>query len=262
MSLLKPDHIYSYSQLTSFEECPYGYYLQRIEHLQQAPNGFAEQGTLIHELIDEWAKGLIATEDLSEEYKRRYPDYVVTQFPRMLAAKGYAEKTYDAGLRYFENFDCFNDLKIIGTETEFHTDIAGRRFVGVVDMVAEDKDSGQLVVLDHKSKSLNSFKKDEDNMYRQQLLYSKYVYETYGKWPDMMMFNLFKEDGMRMSRPFSKFDYDKAVAWAGKIMDQIESFEMLDWLEKKDESDFFCQNLCNMRQHCSNGQAPRKKRKE
>ena len=261
MSLLKPDHIYSYSQLTSFDECPYGYYLQRIEGLQQQSNAFAEQGTLIHDLIDQWAKGLIPAEDLPKEYKRRYPEEVVTQFPRLLAARGYTEKSYDAGLRYFENFDQFEDLDIIDTECKFKTDLAGRPFIGIIDMVARNKDTGEFIVLDHKSKSLNSFTKDEDNMYRQQLLYSKFVYEKYNQWPDIMMFNLFKEDGLRMSRPFDRFAYDKAVVWAAGIMDQIEKFEMLDWLEKKEESDFFCQNLCNMRSHCSNGQSKPYKRK-
>lgn len=254
MSLLKPNHIYSYSQLTSFDECPYSFYLQRVEHLPQKSNGFAEQGTLIHELIDLWAKKELTKDQLVSEYIRRYPDEVVTQFPRVLASKGYVEKTYEAGLRYFENFDEFEDFEIIGTETQFKTELCGRPFVGVVDMVARDKATGELIVLDHKSKSLNSFKKNEDEMYKQQLLYSKYVYETYDVWPDVMMFNLFKEDGMRMSRPFSIEAYKEAEHWAGDIMDKIESFEMLDWLAQKSSPDFFCQNLCNMRDHCSNGQ--------
>lgn len=254
MSLLKPNHIYSYSQLTSFAECPYSFYLQRVEHLPQKSNGFAEQGTLIHDLIDKWAKGELQQSELVPEYIRRYPEEVVTQFPRILAAKGYTEKTYEAGLRYFENFDAFEDLEIIGTETEFKTDLCGRPFVGIIDMVAREKATGALVVLDHKSKSLNSFKKNEDEMFRQQLLYSKRVREEYGVWPDLLMFNLFKEDGMRMSHPFDLKDYEEAEAWAGHQMDQIEAFEMLDWLAQKPAPDFFCQNLCNMRDHCANGQ--------
>ena len=260
MSLLEPDHVYSYSQLTSFEECPYSFYLQRMERLPQKSNGFAEQGTLIHDLIDKWAKKELTKEDLVPEYKRRYPEEVVTQFPRMLAAKGFVEKTYDAGLRYFENFDEFSGLEIIGTESKFKTLICGRPFVGIVDMIARDIETGELIVLDHKSKSLNSFNKSEEEMYRQQTLYAKYVYETYNVWPDRMMFNLFKENGMRMSRPFHKYLFDEAEVWAGEIMDRIESYELLDWLTQKSEADFFCQNLCNMRDHCSNGQPYRRKK--
>ena len=260
MGLLKDKHVYSYSQLTSFDECPYSFYLQRIEGLGQKSNGFAEQGSLIHDLIDQWAKGILKKEDLVPEYVRRYPDEVVTQFPRILAAKGYAEKTYEAGLRYFETFDEFKGLKIIGTETKFKNLICGRPFVGIVDMVAEDEKTGELIVVDHKSKSYKSFTKNEDAMYRQQLIYSQFVYEQYGRWPDMMMFNLFKEEGLRVSRSFTKTDFDDAMAWADGIMTKIENFEMLDWLAQKDEPDFFCQNLCNMRDHCANGQPFRRKR--
>ncbi len=260
MGLLKDNHVYSYSQLTSFDECPYGFYLQRIEGLPQKSNGFAEQGSLIHDLIDRWAKGELKKEDLVPEYIRRYPEEVVTQFPRLLAAKGYVEKTYDAGLRYFETFDEFADLHIIGTETKFRIELCGRPFVGIVDMVAEDKNTGELIILDHKSKSLRSFQKSEDEMYRQQLIYAQYVHEQYDRWPDLMMFNLFKEDGLRMSRPFTMDDYQAAMSWADNIMNKIESYEMLDWLSEKPEPDFFCQNLCNMRDHCRNGQPVWRKR--
>ena len=261
MSLINENHVYSYSQLTQFEECPYGFYLQRIERLGQKSNGFAEQGTLIHDLIDQWAKGVLKKSDLVSEYQRRYPEEVVTQFPRMLAAKGYAEKAYQAGLQYFENFDEFDDLEIIGTETKFETLLCGRRFVGIVDMVARDKATGELVVLDHKSKSYTSFTKSEDEMWRQQLIYSQYVYEKYGRYPDLLSFNLFKENGMRITKPFIRREYDDAQAWAGDLMSRMESNEMLDWLSCKETGDFFCQNLCSMREHCHNGKSNYKRKK-
>lgn len=98
-------------------------------------------------------------------------------------------------------------------------------------------------------------------MYRQQTLYALYVHEKYGQWPDLMQFNLFKENGMRMSRPFTVEAFKEAEAWAGNIMDQIEEFEMLDWLAQKENPDFFCQNLCSMRDHCSLGQPTWKKKR-
>lgn len=262
MSMLKDGHVFSYSQLTSFDECPYSYYLQRIEGLRQASNGFAEQGTLIHDLIDKWAKKELTKDQLPDEYVRRYPDEVVTQFPRMLASKGYTQKTYEAGLRYFQNFDEFADLNIIETEARFKIELCGRPFVGIIDMVARDKDTNKLIIIDHKSKSINAFKKEEDSMYRQQLLYADYIYQVYGQWPDELMFNLFKEDGLRVSRPFTELEHEHAVKWADDIMSRIESYEILDWLTQKPDSDFFCQNLCSMRDHCSNGQQTFKKRKK
>lgn len=253
MSLLPSDHTYSFSQLSSFDECPYGFYLQRIEKMPQKGNAFAEQGSLIHDLIDQWAKGVLSKEQLPEEYKRRYPDEVLSSWPRILASKGYAEKTYDQGLSYFENFDEFKGFDIIDTEQKFETEIEGRPFIGIIDMLLRDKETGDLIVLDHKSKSLSAFKKEEKTIYRQQYIYSKYVNEKMGVWPDVLMFNLFKEDGLLLSKPFDKKEYDKVYTWAANIIQKIENFDVMDWLESKEKSDFFCQELCNMRENCFNG---------
>ena len=73
MGLFDKNHVYSYSQLNSFDECKYGFYLQRIEGLEeQASNAFAERGSLIHDLLDQWAKKLLTKEQMLEEYERRY----------------------------------------------------------------------------------------------------------------------------------------------------------------------------------------------
>lgn len=261
MSLLKENHIYSYSQMSSVSECPYGFYLQRIERAEQQSNGFAEQGTLIHDLLDKWAKGELTKEELPAEYARRYPDEVVTKFPKLLTAKGYAEKAYQLGLDYFENFDEFIGYTVIATEEKFETEIDGRPFVGIIDMVIKDDLTDELIILDHKSKSLSSFKKSEDEMYRQQLLYAKYVHEKYGQWPDRLMFNLFKEGGLKRERHFKASDYEAAITWATDQIHKIEDFDFLDWLECK-EADFFCNEICSVRKHCPNGIAkPKKKTK-
>jgi ATP-dependent helicase/DNAse subunit B len=53
MGLLSDNHVYSYTQLSSFDECPYGFYMNYIEKApDRLNNAFAEQGTLIHDLID------------------------------------------------------------------------------------------------------------------------------------------------------------------------------------------------------------------
>lgn len=261
MSLLKEGHVYSYSQLSSFDGCPYGFYLQRIERMEQTQNAFAEQGTLIHDLLDQWAKGVLTAEQLPDEYERRYPDEVLCSWPRMLASKGYAEKTYNQGLHYFQNFDEFRGYTVVAAEEKFRTDIAERPFIGIVDMVLRDQITDELIVLDHKSKSLASFRKSEDEMYRQQLIYSKYIKEKYGVFPDRLMFNLFKEDGLKQERPFVESQYNEALAWATDIIEKIESYDIVDWLQSKDQ-DFFCTELCSMRKHCANGTATYTRKKK
>lgn len=264
MGLLKPKHIYSYSQLSQFDLCPYSFYLARIERREQLENAFAQQGTLIHDLLDHWAKGDILAGDLSSEYAERYPKEVTAPWPKLLASKGYGDKAFQLGYDYFENFDEFQGFTVIDTEQKFETNIEGRPFVGIIDMLLRDNSTGEFIILDHKSKSATAFKKAQDEMYRQQLLYSKYIKEKYDIYPDRMMFNLFKENGQKFERPFTQQAYDEALLWAADVIHKIETFDEFDFLTSK-EGDFFCQELCSVRAHCPNSEPvkkykPRKKK--
>lgn len=263
MKKKKEDHVYSYSQLTSVGECPYMYYLERIEKVDQMSNGFAERGTLIHDLIDQWAKGVLTKEQMPLEYDRRYGNEVVTKFPQILAAKGYAQKAYESGLNYLTNFDEFAGYKILSAEEKFKIDLklvdgTTRPFVGIIDMVLQDELTDELIICDHKSKSKSAFRKAENEMYRQQLLYATYIKDKFGKWPDRLMFNLFNENGLKPERPFDEEEYQKAIEWATQMVERIETYDMLDWLTTKDQ-DFFCQNICSARKECPNGAFTAKK---
>lgn len=268
MGLLPDDHVYSYSQLSSFDECSYAFYLQRIEGLQeQASNAFAERGTLIHDLLDLWAKKLLTKEDMLTDYERRYSAEVVTAWPRMLASKGYAKKAYQQGIDFLENFDEFEGYEVLSAEEKFKIDLpvsdgTTRPFVGIIDMMLRDKKTNDLIICDHKSKSMSAFKKDENEMYRQQLLYATYVKEKYGKFPDVLMFHLFNESGVKMQRLFSEEQYKETLKWASKQIEGIENYSVLDWLICKEKPDFYCWELCGSRKECPNGVMPNFKSKK
>lgn len=260
MGLLPENHVYSYSQLSSFSECSYNFYLQRIEGLQvQASNAFAERGSLIHDLLDQWAKKILTKEDMVVEYERRYSDEVVTAWPTF--PKGYAQKAYESGHQFLENFDEFKGFEVLSAEEKFNIDLplsdgSTRPFIGIIDMMLREESTGNLIICDHKSKSLQSFKKDENKMYRQQLLYSWYIKDHYGQFPDVMMFHLFGADGLKPQRLFSKEQLDETTEWATKQIKSIEDYTALDWLTCKEKPDYFCWNLCSSRKECPSGVQP------
>ena len=262
MGLIEPGHVYSYSQLSAVDQCPYMFYCEKIDRCEQVSNGFAEQGSLIHDLLDLWGKGMLSKDELVSEYQRRYPLEVVTAWPKMLASKGYATKAFNLGVEYFTNFDEFKGYEVIATEQRFKTDIAGRPFVGIIDMIVKSEETGEMIILDHKSKSKKAFKDAADEMYRQQYCYAKYFIEQYGKPPDALMFNLFKENGTKDYRKWDQQFYEDTMFWAEKQIEKIESYEFLDWLTSKD-ADFFCTEICSCRKVCPNGIAkPPKKGKK
>lgn len=256
------EHRYSYSQLSSFSECPFSYYLGHIEDPRPEPasNAFAEQGTLIHELLDLWAKGELKKEDLAAEYEKRYGDAVVTAFPRMLASKGYAEKAYQQGLEYFQTFQGFPGYQVVSAEEEFKmpfkmTNGEERPFIAYVDLVLRDEFTGGLVVMDHKSKSLTTFKRERESMYKQQYLYSYFVHEKYGEWPTILAFNLFKELGTIDEQEFLIDKYNEVMQWATDSILEIENKDILEWMECKElpksgKPDLFCTSICSWRTQC------------
>ena len=260
--------MYSYSQLNSFDQCRYGFYLQRIEGLtEEASNAFAERGSLIHDLLDQWAKKILTKEQMIEEYERRYSEEVKTAWPRVLAAKGYARKAYENGIEFLENFDEFKGYEVLSAEEKFKLDLPltngeTRPFVGVVDMILRENKTGDIIVCDHKSKSLQSFKRDEDEMYRQQLLYSTYIIQKFGDFPASLMFHLFNEGGVKPQRLFSKEEYNEALDWATKQILGMEECSVIDWLVCKENPDYFCWNICGARKSCPNGVQPDPKKKK
>ena len=243
------DH-YSYSTLTLFETCPYAFYLEKVEGVDVLDNAFAQHGTLCHELIEEWANGNLKAGDLAGEYEARYPVMVTASFPKFLAKGNYKQAAFEKGLAYFENFNKFEGYEIIAAEQPFETDLNGRRFVGVIDLILRSE-AGDTIICDHKSKSLNSFKKSEKTMYRQQYLYSKPYYEKYGEFPKYLMFNLFQDD-VKVMKPFDKAAYNDTLDWANRTIDKIENCGILEFLETK-KKDLFCTSICSVRNACQNG---------
>lgn len=267
MGLLRKNHKYSYSQLSSAYECPYMYYLEKIVHEDGVSNIFAEIGTLYHDVLDKWAKKEIETWDLSSEFAERYDAEVITEAPAVLAKNNYYEKQKQEGIAFFDNFDEFKGFTIISAEEPFEVEIAGRRFVGIIDMILQDNNSGDLIICDHKSKSMKAFREAEDEMYKQQYLYSKYVYEQFGRYPDLLMFHLFKENGEKICRKFDINDYNKTLEWAEEVMNNIETWEEFEWGNCKPQPedgnpDFFCANICSMRNKCDNGKKKYKPRRK
>ena len=258
MNDLCPDHV-SFSQLTTVTECPYQHFLLKVAGVEPVPNVFAQAGSLCHALMAGWAKGEIPISELATQWIQRFTKEVPAEFPSFLAAKGYAEKLFDSVLTYLEGFKGFPGNEIIGVEQEFSSMIAGERFVGIIDLLLRNETTGEITIVDYKSCSLSSFKKSKDQMYRQLLLYSKYVTDLFGCPPAKLRFELVKE-GIFDERDYDPEDYVAARLWAENVVNMMKQMDFTDWFTVK--PDFFrCTNLCSCRNECNFGK-PENHRKE
>lgn len=248
MCYIPPDHRFSFSALSLYDECPMAFKLRYIDHVKDEGNGFSDYGTFCHKLLEEWAKGETPDIALAAEYEDRYDDAVIHPFPPF--PRGMGAKYYDAGLAYFESFEGFGDVEILDVEQRFEFQVEGGRrpytFVGVVDLVVKDKATGAIDIIDHKSKSAAQMKKDFP-LYRKQLYtYARFVYDTYGVWPRRIGFNLFKEGGQMVWENFTMAGYEETMRW---IIDSIEAIlDEKEW--KVTVSPFFCRFLCSCLDEC------------
>lgn len=234
---------YSFSKLSSWWTCPCGYKLRYIDHKAGIGNAFSSYGTLVHSIMERYAKGEIALEDLASVYEWEFDSAIPEKFPynRYVVLR---DSYYKQGLEFLKSFQGYDAYKILGVEEDFEIHIGDWCFVGIIDLVYED-DNGRLIIKDYKSKA--SFKNEEEqHKYARQLyLYSLYVKEKYGRYPDELQFMMFRKN-TPIAISFDKQNLDEAVEWAQKTVRIIR--EAFDYPPTCEE--FYANNLCNHREYC------------
>lgn len=247
------DMVWSFSRLQSYETCPYEWHLHYVDGNEPEDGFFAEFGTLIHNVLQKLYDGSLSIWDAPQWYEDHFGDIVLHDAPPN-AYIDIAEKYYEDGLNYFANFaqldDCF---EILGIEKSVNFSIKRKPFVGYIDLLLKNKNTGDILICDHKTATLKYKKNGEisktdeehfKNFKRQLYLYSKPILKEY-KRVDYLSWNMVRMDKI-ITIPFDKKEYDESLQWAIDRIKQI-SEETL-WLPKKDE--FYCRNLCGMRQIC------------
>lgn len=235
---------YSFSKLSSWWVCPYGYFLRYIEHKAGIGNAFASYGTLVHEIMEKYAKGEAELWDLPQMFEWLFDSAVQEKFPPNKYVD-LRESYYKQGLSFLKTFAGYDKYKILGVEEEFELSIDDWNFVGVIDLVFEDE-NGRLIIRDYKSKA--SFKNEEEqHKYARQLyLYALYVKEKYGRYPDELQFLMFRKKKDPVKIPFNEADAQEALEWAKDTVRIIRNaFDYPPQCE-----DFYGQNLCNHREYC------------
>lgn len=185
--------------------------------------------------------------ELADTYAAEYEAAVSHCFPPF--PRGLAGKYYDEGLRYFNAFDGFGEqYEVLSVEDKFEIDIRGSRFVGIADLILRDRSTGEISVIDHKSKSMQSLKKALPENKRQLYVYAAYVKERFGVYPALLRFNMFRYS-MFIDESFDPVRHTETLDWIEKTIAQIKAEK--DWLVSS--SSYFCQFICSTRDHCPVG---------
>lgn len=241
---------WSFSRLNAYYTCPYEFYLHYIECNKGDNNFFGQFGTLIHTILEKYAKGELSIFEISQYYEDNFDDIVTERAP-FNKYVDIRQSYYEKGLDYLNNIDLIlEDYEILGVEKKVEFNIGGYKMLGYIDLLLRDKD-GNIIVLDHKSASLK-FKKNGDisktdlkhftDFKRQLYLYSMAVINEYNIEPKYLWWNMFKEK-KHIKIEFNNEEYDEAIKWAESTVKLIEKETM--WLPNPDR--YYCRNLCGMR---------------
>lgn len=242
---------WSFSRVNAYySSCPYEFYLHYIEKNKGADSSFGQFGSFCHKCLEMYAKGELDIFDISEYYEEHYCDEVTMEFP--------FNKYVDMGISYYEKgLDYFNKMDfdlskydILGVEKKVNFKIGKYDFVGYIDLLLREKESGKIIILDHKSASIKILKSGKisksDQLHflefkRQLYLYSKAVMAEYGQ-VDYLEWNMFKDQN-NIKIPWDKEEYEEAIQWALDTIHKIEQEE--EWRANPDW--YYCHNLCGQR---------------
>ncbi len=240
------------------------WYQNYVKCAEKDNSAMAQFGSLMHHILELYANGELDIFELSQYYEEHFNEWVTYAFPSNKYVD-LRDKYYEQGLEYLDNINLdFERYEILGVEKEVIFDINGYECIGFIDLLLRDKETGEIIIEDHKSASIGILKsgkiakKDREHFesFKKQLyLYAKPVIEEYGH-VDKLKWNLFKEQSF-IEIPFDQREYENSIIWAADTIKRIES--ETEWginselIKAKDEGKyppFYCMNLCSIRYHC------------
>lgn len=241
------DMTWSYSRISSFEDCPYRWYLKYLRGLRGGRRFFSDYGSFMHKTIEKYLTGSLPKSELVPYYLTNFAQEVRPPAPSYAVFCSYFEQ----GLQYLRREELLPYREPLVVEQKFSFDIDGLQLVGIVDLLARD---GALVLVDNKSRALKPrsgkskpTKADEelDAYLRQLYLYSVPIKHRFGEYPARLEFNCFRT-GQLISEPFDPEKLEEAKRWA---LDRIQTItDNEDW---SPNIEFFkCRYICELSDEC------------
>lgn len=248
-SVITSGMIWSYSRISSFNSCPYKFFLTYIKPCSQQPLFFSGYGSFIHELLADYYSGKKSREDVVNEYLTEFRTRIIGRAPDKKIFTNY----FHQGLSHLKGLVKPKN-RILAVEDKVSFQVGGYPFIGYIDLLLQDPENGDITILDHKSRSLKQrstrgryTKSDEelDRYLRQLYLYAIPIERTYGVLPTHLMFNCYRT-GTLIQEHFSLTAYQAAKEWANQSIEDIIHAD--DFRPHMDY--YFCKHICDVHDSC------------
>lgn len=242
---------WSYSSVSSYETCPYGFSLSYIEMEERRGNAFSDFGLLVHKILEMYFNEELELEELLDYYEENYYDSMYYNFP--IYPSNMAQNYYDSGHEYFENFKFNKALyKVIAVEDTIFSNHNGIKLVTKPDLILKEKSTGKYSLIDFKTARLKPLGKQRDiqitQYMRQFLLYCYFFWVE----KDIEINNIeiwFIRNNQIINKDVDPMQIAETMEWFTGTIDKILDEE--DWkpnLSKKNK--YFCQEICSFRDIC------------
>lgn len=239
--------IWSFSTLHLYENCPYAFYLKKICEIVGVGNDYADIGKFAHELNSAIFANDMTIDEAMNKWVDDFDGYHYS------ISKSTANKKLESFCDYLLNFDeRYSDkYHVIGNELKAEWKIGKYNFIGYIDLLLQDKETGDILLIDHKSagkffgKKGQLLKSQEEKfkVYKNQMyLYCIPIYAKYKKYPKYIIWNhIF--DGEQTKIPFDIEEFETTKKWAIKTIKQI--YKETDFEAKQQY--MMCRMLCDYR---------------
>lgn len=253
-SFLIDSFTWSYSRVSSFEACPHGWKLAYIDKEKGVQNFFAEYGLFHHKIMELLWAGELDVWDLASHYEENYGKAIKLHPPSFLERYDFSRKSYNAGLKFYENFDWdISEFEVLGNEMTLNCKYKELLLTIRPDTLIKNKKTGKVVLVDYKAsnpfnkKSGNPIKKKIAPYKKQLSLYCFFVEQEMNIKIDeyMLVFPKFTL-AKNLVFDYNKEDGQKIVDWFYETICRIK--EENDFEAKPNK--FFCDNICSMRNIC------------
>lgn len=242
---------WSFSTLHLYEQCQYGFYLKKICEELGIENAFSSIGKFSHNINEKIFKQEYTIDEALADWIENYEDNIFGYI-----SENSKEKKYVAFCDYLANFDelYIEKYNVLEVETKFNWKIGKYNCVGLTDLVLQEKETGDILLIDHKSappffgKKGGLLKSQAENFEaysKQMYMYCKPIQEKYKTYPKKIIWNhMFNDE--RTVIDFKIEDYEKTLDWFKKTVRKIYNDTKFDACK----SYMMCNQLCNYRLDC------------
>ena len=143
----------------------------------------------MHKILEKYEKGELSLFELNQYYEDHFDDEIPHDAPPNKFVD-IRQSYYEKGIEYLNEIDLMiDDYDILGVEMKVEFEISGKKFVGYIDLLVQDKKTKEVIIIDHKSASIKILKngsvskKDQEHFLafkRQLYLYSIPVIAMFG----------------------------------------------------------------------------------